>query len=404
MNTLSFKTTLTLALIALSSGTTTYTSSFARMAKKAVPVASFAFLAQQTQQQKANQTDDVKKHVATSQPTFTGPTFNTPIAAAVAQTKTPTALSWIRLLLPVARCEEAEQQPSTEQKPSIDFSKIRKISEIDGIQLDTLPIIAKYTLSNGKELWFFLDRHDNPKSKCSNFAKSLITNENFTHGIIEIEILFTALLNNDSFISFQEICNYIRNTINLDVISTAHIELYKQEKIIVPGEFSTPQEAIEAYKKEGLSPNQMIYLYSRKFGKVLSETAFTLFGKKDFSFEFTKEKNSANIVFDTFIFARDKKIAQTIVETMHDPKAERVLITYGAAHHETLAPLLEEHFGKPTFITPGYYSETIKQRLFSNDAMTSEEYEELLAAPEKRISAVATMFFMAFTFIGGMRI
>ncbi len=303
MNTLSFKTTLTLALIALSSETTTHTSSFAEKMASAR-----------------------------------------------------------QCITPIIHYGE---------NVFFDLSAIKKHSELSKkimakFKNGTIPlVVAKYTLPNGKELWFFLDRHDNPQSKYSNFAKNLIFNENFTHGIIEIEITSTALLHSDPSLTFNGICDYIQSNFHFfenDTISMICALLNKQKKITLPGDFSTPQEAIKAYKQEGLSPDQILYKLSSIINRKLStETVFSFFEKEDLSFKCV-EKEDHRAIHDKYSFTRDKKIAQTIIETLHDKKAEKVLTIYGAGHYFTLAPLLEEHFGNPEFIAPEQYAEILALR------------------------------------------
>ncbi len=393
MNTLSFKTTLTLALIVLSSGTTR-TSSFARMAKKAVPVASLAFFAQQ---QKASQTDEAKKHVATSQPTFTGPTFNTPIAAAVAQTKTATALSWIRSLLPVARCEEMKQQPSAEQKPSIDFSKIRKVSEAVILpewkdhSTKTCPKIAKYTLPTGQEIWFFCDYHFT--QECTEFITTVLQNQtSFTKAIIECEMVLTALTLNQhsTFKDAQKIqLSYNNPKTKLarpyHSMMEAQALLSEQENItdIIAGEYTTSQEALNAYKTNGISSIEFLLSIVTLAGGMIpiasEDVIEKIFGDLTLkqldnwvkaNIEFIS--NNLNTFIDTIMYIRDKKIAQTIVETVTDPKNENILIMYGYFHWLTLEKFLEQYLGKPEIITPELFEEMLARK--QTDMITAEEY------------------------------
>ena len=260
-----------------------------------------------------------------------------------------------------------------------DYSSIKLLGTIKHLALlyepsENFPTIARYTLSNGKELWFLLDYHYDPS--CTTFADHVITNENFTHGIIENEILGSAFNFNDPFINFTKRLSSkqkLSKNITHDTMGKAYRLLQEQNKIIVSGEFHTPQEALIMYKKEGLSSEQIIHTFATLLQNyqilpTIFQILFTDITIEQFmqwQQSTLSEKSFLNDFSDTLnkaLYVRDKKVAQTILEIMHNPTAKKVFIAYGAAHWFTLEKFLEEHFGKPEFFSPTSYKEHLKTK------------------------------------------
>lgn len=254
----------------------------------------------------------------------------------------PVISNFTQTLFPTKKC--------VKQNPSIDFSKIRNFSEIiTSVNLET-PQVAHYTLSNNKELWFFLDYHHEPQ--WAKFIITLLNNEDFTHGIIEHATTsphlesFTHIVNTVNTINnFPFLGNiYLSNTLLFSNNSIIHafIRLIQQKKVVKPGEYDNFEEFVNACKKEALSYEDIQYREQCKKDCFKS-------GDSTFSFDYFNNCN------DKIGNVRDKKIIQTIIETMQDQKTKKLLVAYGAGHWHTLEKLLEDHFGSPIIFSPENY-------------------------------------------------
>ncbi len=260
-----------------------------------------------------------------------------------------------------------------------DYSSIKLFGTIKHLALlyepnKNFPIIARYTLSNGKELWFLLDYHYNPS--CTAFANHVITNENFTHGIIENEMIVSALLHNNPYLNFTETFSMTlpkqSKEIHNNTMGKVYRLLQEQNKIIVPGEFHTPQETLTAYQKEKLTPEHIIcalLVLSKNYCPLPNNIKPLLNNASVKHFLQSQNDFTNTSLINNFISIRDKKIAKTIIDTLHDQKAKKVFIAYGAAHWFTLEKFLEEHFGKPSFFSPESYEHCLKKQNFHNQSI-----------------------------------
>ena len=259
--------------------------------------------------------------------------------------------------------------PIAQQSSVINFSKIRKLSEIKKFpefqhyRKHNYPKVALYTLSNKKELWFFLEIHYRPQWVA--FTETLINNENFTHGIIE---QVTTSPNWDSFTSVLANAKenndpYFKNS----SMGRALVLLIQQKKVVKPGEYVNFEEAFHALEQEGLSLKDIEYIENieehERSGSIIEKKVMDLYIE-------LSEKEA---------LTRDKKLIQTIIETMKDEAATKVLVIYGAGHWFKLEKLLKEHFGNPEMISFNQYK--IEQQILQLPIIIMKKIEQILQLP-----------------------
>jgi|GEM_PF-4475896 len=280
---------------------------------------------------------------------------------------------------------------------TLDFSTIN----LEQFLLE-FPRIEKYTLPDGREVWFFLDHHGSFVSEL--LMKKVLATEKFTHAIIEKEMMaYYLMMGTEKFPLSLTKEDYILQKF-FDASEALHAyrgantvaweTLQNTETVILPGEFKTVQEALENYNRIGGLSNEEIFLHlwvlvintllecnkiieplllvehrepfkkvSREISEQVFQRAHNFLGIKN-PHELAENlrikgplyiEKSMTPIITKGVYTRDMKIAQTILNTCSDTRSQKTLIVYGGLHWGNLQDVLEQYFGKSVRINPNEY-------------------------------------------------
>jgi len=249
-----------------------------------------------------------------------------------------------------------DSQKLDADKTTIDFSTIKKLSDLDDGFPESGSVAIYRGFPEGKELFFFLDEHYD--FMCREALDNLIKKENFHSCIIEAPLVFTLHYNNPA-IDFNTFMDpFLERSAEEDFSARRAHRLFKEQgKVVIPGEHATLKDMIAAYQNEGLSLKDIlvniIFWHSEALESTLIESLFGTTAQEVTKFISDMDEAQKREFFErteiACMFSRDKKIAETISTTMKKvPANAKVLVVYGANHYLTQEDFLKANFGEPT--------------------------------------------------------